>query len=67
MPPENVDGDAPVTALTLNPTAVQDRGEEAIARGGKVQELANLRAKVQEGLDDIASGPIRRPDCRVDA
>ena len=58
MPPEKPDADAPLTALTLNPTAVQERGEEAIAHGSKAQEVADLRAKVQKGLDDIASGRV---------
>ena len=58
MLPEKPDADALLTALTLNPTAVQERGEEAVARGNETQEVADLLAKVQEGLDDIARGRV---------
>jgi hypothetical protein len=58
MPPEKPDADALLTALTFNPTAVQERGEEAVARGNETQEVADLLTKVQEGLDDIARGRV---------
>jgi hypothetical protein len=58
MPPEKPTADAPLTALTLNPKAAQESGEDAVAQGNKAQEVADLRAKVQKGLDDIASGRV---------